>query len=628
MEMKMTNTFETITGSTDAIAQTDAANATGTDNVLKFDPAEQDTIEDVPNLLNGVPSIVAHPTSAQLDAYSAWSSNADDAIETNLVVGQTALCTLVAFCALVYLGLGETADEREVRSKDWAKRKNLRTINSKYGAANAVAALLNLDVGTEDKVIAKQLRNRIDRDASAIDGVIRHLESQNLLNNRQALLGSSGMKHAFAIIKEQGGVESLSKEQRAYKPDVIDDETGQSYKAIELDSAKVEAICLQKAEAELSRMAGSSDGQVGIAVINFSDGKVKGFREVFPVPSIRAKLLSAIAPVPRQVELLGQTLSLGQAVHEAKSDVLVNQKDDDRDINAPRRLGSRQVMFGADGTIIVSGIFLPSRVVVKVVPALTNKGKEAFPKPAGDLVLRTAGRHHLELNLVEEERRRVFTAFINPNKRLSENPNCPLALSCSTDAAKDGTANSFYADLQRADTFAQQSLLVPDENAIFSHAEGKISQAILQDLATNRLSTITRDKAGKVVTMRVFPEGFSLECGRTKTIHGTTNGKVSKTNNGNAVRVNINKADFVNVFKAVAALPLRNAVSFSIDFDKVLKLSFETWVGAFTVFIPTATTTGVRESRLFRHLDPKPWPTAEVIEPNTDTPADIETVGE
>jgi len=128
------------------------------------------------------------------------------------------------------------------------------------------------------------------------------------------------------------------------------------------------------------------------------------------------------------------------------------------------------------------------------------------------------------------------------------------------------------------------------------------------------------------VTMRVLPDGFTLECGKSKTIHGSTC-KVNKTNNGVAVRVNINKADFINVFKTVSALPLLNAVSFSIDFDKVLKLSFETWVGAFTVFIPTATTTGVRESRLFRHLDPTPWPEAEVIETANDAP-DPETSDE
>ena len=126
--------------------------------------------------------------------------------------------------------------------------------------------------------------------------------------------------------------------------------------------------------------------------------------------------------------------------------------------------------------------------------------------------------------------------------------------------------------------------------------------------------------------MRVLPDGFTLECGKSKTIHGSTC-KVNNTNNGIAVRININKTDFVNVFKAVSALPLRNAVSFSIDFDKVLKLSFETWVGAFTIFIPTATTTGVRDSRLFRHLDPTPWPETAVAEPATDN-ADIDTTDE
>ena len=421
----MNNDFETITASADANDQQTVNNDTGSNNVLTFT-----MVEDVASVITASPSIVAHPTSAQLDEYSAWSSKSNDAIETNVIAGQTALCTLVAFCALVHLGLGETPDERTIAGTDWAKRKSLGTVKSKYGAANTVAALLNLDVASKDKEVAKRNRSRIDRDAAAIDGVFRHLEAENILNDRKALLGSSGMKHAITIILDRGGVESLSKEQRAYKPDVIDEDTGLSYKAIELDGTKVETICSQNAEEVLTRMSGANDGQIGIAVVNFIDGKVKGFREVFPVPAIRAKLLASIAPVPRQVELLAQTLSLGQAVHEEKSTVLVNPKDDPKDANAPRRMASRQVIFGADGTITVSGILLPSRVVVKVVPALTNKGKEAFRKPAGDLIVRTAGRHHLELNLLAEERRRVFTAFITQQAAVgkSELPAHPVLL--------------------------------------------------------------------------------------------------------------------------------------------------------------------------------------------------------
>jgi len=279
----MTNAFETITASADAIDQQTVNNETGSNNVLTFN-----TVENVSSVITSSPTIVAHPTSAQLDEYSAWSSKSNDAIETNVIAGQTALCTLVAFCALVHLGLGETPDERTIAGTDWAKRKSLGTVKSKYGAANTVAALLNLDVASKDKEIAKRNRSRIDRDAAAIDGVFRHLEAENLLNDRKALLGSSGMKHAITIILDRGGVESLSKEQRAYKPVVIDEETGQSYKAIELDGTKVETICSQKAEDVLSRMAGVNDGQVGIAVVNLIDGKVKGFREVFPVPAVRA----------------------------------------------------------------------------------------------------------------------------------------------------------------------------------------------------------------------------------------------------------------------------------------------------------------------------------------------------
>lgn len=611
----MTTTFEDTTSSSDAtVAQTNATE-TSTDNVLSFSAS----IEDVQPIITAAPSVVAHPTADQLNEYSAWSRKADDAIETNLFAGQTALSTLVAFCALVHLGLDETPDQRVMRAKDWADKKHIRTVKSKYCAANTVAALLNLDIGDNDKNVAKRNRSRIDRDASAIEGIYRHLEEKNLLNDRQALFGSMGMKHAISIILEKGGVESLSKEQRAYKPDVIDEETGLSYKAIDLDPVKVQSICNEKAQEVLDRISTTGDGQVRLAFVALDGGKVRNYREVFPSPSFMAKLRASIAPVARQVELLAQTLTLGQAVHEEKSTVLVNQKDDPKDANAPRRMASRQVVLGADGSITVSGILLPSRVVVKVQPSVAKSGKPAFPKPAGDLIVRTAGRRHLELNLLPEERRSVFSAYINDNRHVEENPNCPLALVCSTKAVKDDVPNTFFAELQRADTFPQQSLLIADETSIVSHAEGQISKAILIDIAENHLSSIGKEK-GSSVSMRVFPDGFSLECGKYKTSHGMPC-KVKKTNNGIAARVHVNKSDFISVIKSISTIPLTTPVNFSIDFDKVLKLTFDTWVGAFTVFIPTATTTGVRESRLFRHLDPVPWPEAEVIEPATDTPA-------
>ena len=584
-----------------------------------FRAVDQTEIEDVKALTTSAPKVVAHPTAAQLEEYCNWTGKTDDAIQVNVNLSEMTLSTLVAFCALVHLGLGDTPDERVIAGSDWAKRRHLGTVKSKYVAANTVAALLGLDVSANDKVVAKRHRSRIDRDAAAIDGIYRHLDSQNLLDDRQALL-AGGLNRAIAIIMENGGVETLAKDQRAYKPAETDEETGASYAAIELDRAKVDAICPEKAEEALARMPGANSGQVEIAVVAIENGQVKGHRTVFLPAAIRAKLLGSIAPVPRQIELLAQTLTLGQAVHEAKSTVLVNPKDDDRDGKAPRRTASRQVVLRADGSIMVSGILAPSRVVVRVEPTVAKSGKPVFPKPAGDLIVRTAGRRHLELNLLPDDRRRVFNAYVNTNRHAAENPNCPLTLACSTKAAKEGVPNTFYADLQRADTFPQQSLLVPDETTIATHAEGKVSKAILMDIAENRLSTIRREKAGSV-TMRVLADGFTLECGKSKTVHGVPS-KVKKTNNGAAVRININKSDFISVIEAISTLPLTSSVDFTIDFDKVLKLSFETWVGRFTVFVPTSTAGGERESRLFRHLDPVPWPEAEVVEVVSDTPDD------
>ncbi len=570
-----------------------------------------------------MPNIVSQPSADKLNEYSEWTCYTDGVINSNAMITHATLNTLVAFCALVHLGLGETKDERFNRGFDWAKRRDLGTVRSKYGSANTVAALLNLNIAHKDKEVAKRNRSRIDRDAAAIDGIFRHMEGSNMLDNVPALFSPSGIQKVAAIIVENGGVESLSKQQRGFKAPVVDDETGETYKAIELDSQKVKALCSEKAEKELTRLASGTEGQVSIVVASINDGKIKGYREVFPRKSVRDDLLADVANVPRQVELLGQTVLLGQAVHEEKSDLLVNQKDDKRDQKAPRRMASRQMILLTDGTILVSGILLQSRVVVKVTPKTAKSGATVFDKFPGDLVVRTAGRKYLELNLIDDHRRRVFNAYINTNKNVGENPNYPLSIVGSTKAAKEGTQNTFYAELQKADTFPQQSLLCVDDTTIKAHATGHISQFIFNEIAEKRLNSIKSEKNAPAVNLRVFNEGFTIECGKHKSSHGVIS-KVNKTNKGNAVDVYINKADFIEVFKAVSLLPVVGSVGFTIDFDGVVKFSFETWVGYFEVFVPTSTQGGERRHTHFRNLTPTPWPVeAEVTE--VDTTATSET---
>ena len=569
-----------------------------------------------------MPAIVSQPNAEKLNEYSEWTRYTDGVINSDAMVTHATLNTLVAFCALVHLGLGETKDERFNRGFDWAKRRDLGTVRSKYGAANTVAALLNLDIAHKDKEVAKRNRSRIDRDAAAIDGLLRHMEGANMLDNVPALFAPSGIQKVAAIIVTNGGVESLSKQQRAFKAPVVDDETGETYKAIELDSQKVKAICSEKAEKELTRLAGGTEGQVSILVASMNESKVKGYREVFPRKSVRDDLLADVANVPRQVELLGQTVLLGQAVHEEKSELLVNQKDDKRDQKAPRRMAYRQMILLTDGTILVSGILLPSRVVVKVKPKPRKTGAPVFEKFAGDLVVRTAGRKFLELNLIDDHRRRVFNAYINPNKNAGDNPNYPLSIVGSTKAAKEGTQNTFYAELQKADTFPQQSLLCVDDTTIKAHATGHISQFIFNEIAEKRLTSIKSEKSAPAVNLRVFNDGFTVECGKIKTSHGVSS-KVTKPNKGNAVDVYINKADFVEVFNAVALLPVTGSVAFTIDFDGLVKFSFETWVGYFEVFVPTSSQGGERRHTHFRNLTPTPWPVeAEVTKADTTATSD------
>jgi hypothetical protein len=137
-----------------------------------------------------------------------------------------------------------------------------------------------------------------------------------------------------------------------------------------------------------------------------------------------------------------------------------------------------------------------------------------------------------------------------------------------------------------------------------------------------RINSIKSEKNAPAVNLRVFNDGFTIECGKHKSSHGVIS-KVNKTNKGNAADVYINKADFVEVFNAVSLLPVVGSVGFTIDFDGLVKFSFETWVGYFEVFVPTSTQGGERRHTHFRNLTPTPWPVeAEVTKADTTATSD------
>jgi hypothetical protein len=298
------------------------------------------------------------------------------------------------------------------------------------------------------------------------------------------------------------------------------------------------------------------------------DVKIGNTQAAFTIPeelvaAIRSSVFESVAGVDPLVDALGEMMKV--------STVVPHQLIGAAAVASPEMgAGSRQVVLCADRSVQVST--MPASSVVNPVLIVRPATQIIDPWPTNACRMESEGWQFAEANLIGADRRKYFEASVEVDA------GSPSSISLTT--AKD-------ADTLCTDTFELEPLVKGmaaypiefDTSSFNADFEFEVDATSLTDWRDEAASKLRGTES--LYKFVATGTGASLKADKH-------NLPVTQTGTMTAGQVYLRGTDFVAVAKAINGLDLTNnaMVSFEIDQDLAMRITFATSLTAYELYVP------------------------------------------
>lgn len=459
-------------------------------------------------------------------------------------------------------------------TNDWAQEArsigvDTDKIKSKHPATMAVAATFGLKPYSEDKKVAKQHGQFLDRWALAAErlkNLILALSSEEL---EKITFDESGVEAVLALLEGAGGINALAALQRKANRQTPDEREYQ----IDLAPAKVSAS-LEAAGRQvlLGGVEGAKDGDaVSLAfTVEVAGQWVSAPAKLALTGTSLSQALQSLAPVDPLVDTLGELLQVGVMIEEWETDLPKKDVENPSNSKTEMRLASRQFVLKPNGSIMIAPILTLESPVVVVNTKLPILGN--WPKKPHHF--QTFGRRKAEANIAPPERRRLFEVRTEEPVKTLGHARMVLTTSAATapeDNKKDmgflieplrSAQGNFPLDVRDSD-FKPTLEFSLDRNA------QQLLFGIVGGFKSIGDKPVTIKLNGTEVEFIVARKSHKLSVTAAKTGH-----------------VDVRAAHLRSVVSTIALLPLVGDLAFAIDPDGAVRIGFATARAEYAVFLP------------------------------------------
>lgn len=449
---------------------------------------------------------------------------------------------------------------------DWAAKVNAlqigaANIKSKHKAAMAVVGTFALNPHQADKAKAKLDGQALDRNALATEWLANHVAELDDSAKATLTLDDAGIDYLTNVLLANGGIRTVGEMQRAENRNAA--EASRLRLAIHKKGAA--SIVEERGEQHLRTQYGLAMG----APVPFTvEVKVGGAQTAYTVPAelvaaIQASVYESVAGVDPLVDALGEIMKV--------STVVPHQLAGAAAMAAPEMgAGSRQVVLRADQSVQIST--MPGSRANGPVLIARPVAKTIEPWPTVSCRMVSEGWQFAEANLIDTDRRKYFKASVQVDAGAAASITLTTATGAETPAEETialeplvSGRTAYPVEFDKASFSADFVLEVdaPDLTEWRTEAASKLR------IAENHVKLVA---SGASASFKIGKHTLSAP----------------QTGPTMAGEVYLRPIDFVALAKAIDGLVLAGSgkVSFEIDQDLAMRITFETSLAAYELYVP------------------------------------------
>jgi hypothetical protein len=397
---------------------------------------------------------------------------------------------------------------------------------------------------------------------------------------------SAGVTMLMDIIESEGGVNKMALDSSA--------DSSEHAEVIPLSSDAHTIRQSAMAKSLLGGALGGGSGSLIFALAVQSDVGEPKIARALDLPSEALPFVySALDLADERIKLLAELFEVGEALVEEKTSVLVNHDDDPNDSASPRRLASRQFVFHPDRKMTISPILNPSSVIIKVAPSV-----ELLDEPIqGHVRFQTYGRRRAAANLKDRKRHDAFDFEVTGPGDTEGIKRIKL----TTSVAKD-----------EQDRVADVGMLIEQVRSRTNNFPTLVSDSFRPTIPADNLHGLIDKmveivptvkkfrKDGAPVQLTLASQSLAIACHKKIVTVPAPSAQASGT-------ADVHPDDFVAVTEALSRLPLKGAISVSMD-EHMVAFRFATALASYEVYLPSVSDKLHRSNRHIVKMSPVTWP--------------------